>query len=297
MDIIKWHRTFGLTLIDFFKDSNFEVELEKELSIKKQFLDIVIIKKIDGESSLEMPAGFDNLVDHNLLTYKSVQEPLDEWTIEELIGHYVNYRKLVSPSLDKLLPPQQFQLYALSTRYPQKLLSELKENHFKKLSEGVFDLQWGSRKIRLLVLSKIPLKERNAVWAFFTGKREDFYYGDQHYQWRDPRQKAVLNQLFELYKLEGAVMSYTVEDFDRDYTRDHLHLLPTKEVMNKYPLEDRLEGLPSEEVMNIYPPEERLKGLPPEERVKGLTPEERLEGLTPEELEKIQAHLLKSTKH
>ncbi|OAD22148.1 hypothetical protein THIOM_002062 [Candidatus Thiomargarita nelsonii] len=31
---IDWHRTFGLTLTDFFTDSNFQVELEKELTVK-----------------------------------------------------------------------------------------------------------------------------------------------------------------------------------------------------------------------------------------------------------------------
>ncbi|MEN8219945.1 MAG: hypothetical protein ABFS56_27070 [Pseudomonadota bacterium] len=33
-----------------------------------------------------------------------MREPLDVWAIEELIGHYVNYRKQMSPSLDDLLP-------------------------------------------------------------------------------------------------------------------------------------------------------------------------------------------------
>jgi hypothetical protein len=42
-------------------------------------------------------------------------------------------------------------------------------------------------------------------------------------------------------------MPYTWEDFRRDYTREHLSLLP---------------------------PEERLQGLSPEERLQGLSPEE-----------------------
>jgi hypothetical protein len=45
MTKINWHRLFGLTLMDLFTDSNYAVELEKELSIKKQYLDVVIIKK------------------------------------------------------------------------------------------------------------------------------------------------------------------------------------------------------------------------------------------------------------
>ncbi len=39
MEKINWHRLFGLTLIDLLTDSPYEVELEKEVSLKKQFLD------------------------------------------------------------------------------------------------------------------------------------------------------------------------------------------------------------------------------------------------------------------
>jgi formylglycine-generating enzyme required for sulfatase activity len=41
--------------------------------------------------------GLDNLAGHNLLTYKSLREPLDDWALQELTGHYVNYRKQASP--------------------------------------------------------------------------------------------------------------------------------------------------------------------------------------------------------
>jgi len=34
-----WHRLFGLVLTDFFTGSPFIVELEKDLSIKAQFLE------------------------------------------------------------------------------------------------------------------------------------------------------------------------------------------------------------------------------------------------------------------
>ena len=43
--MIDWHRLFGLALLDLFDGTPYEVELEKDLSIKQQFLDIVIRKK------------------------------------------------------------------------------------------------------------------------------------------------------------------------------------------------------------------------------------------------------------
>ena len=279
---INWHRLFGLTLMDWLTGSNYQVELEKELSLKKQYLDVVILRKTTGNPLTEMPVGLENLTEHNLLTYKSLREPLDEWAIEELIGHYTNYRKLVSPSLDDLLPANQFQLYAVSTRYPSRLLKN--PSHFQEIQTGVFDLVWGPRLIRLIVLSRIPKEPQNALWLLFSGKDQEFVYGEQHYHWHRLSEKALLNQLYELYHREGMVMPYTMEDFEKDFTREHLHLLPPEERLKGLPPEERLKGLPSEE---------RLKGLPPEERLKGLPPEDRLKGLS---VEMIEAYLLRLKK-
>ncbi len=47
-DRMNWHRLFGLLLSDFFAGSPFVVELEKDLSLKKQLLDVVILRKVQG---------------------------------------------------------------------------------------------------------------------------------------------------------------------------------------------------------------------------------------------------------
>ncbi|OAD20216.1 hypothetical protein THIOM_004096 [Candidatus Thiomargarita nelsonii] len=93
---ISWHRLLGLMLMDIFKDSNFRVEMEKDLTFQEQYLDI--IKKSEGQPLKELPIGFPNLSNYNLLTYKSIQEPLSAWTLDELIGYYTMYRKHLSPS-------------------------------------------------------------------------------------------------------------------------------------------------------------------------------------------------------
>ena len=46
--MINWHRLFGLALTDFFTDSTWVVELEKDLSLKRQLLDVVILRKATG---------------------------------------------------------------------------------------------------------------------------------------------------------------------------------------------------------------------------------------------------------
>ena len=102
--IRQWHRLFGITLTDLFRDTPWQVELEKELALQSQLLDVVIIEQTAARTpaAVELPDGLDGLRAHNLLTYKSHHEALDGWALDELIGHYVNYRKLTSPP-DRLI--------------------------------------------------------------------------------------------------------------------------------------------------------------------------------------------------
>ncbi len=124
-----WHRLFGITLTDYFSGSNYQVKLEKDLSLQQQYLDVIIIEKADGQKLDELPYGLENLRQHNLLSYKSYKEPLDTWALDELVGHYVNYRKQESP-----LPPKKKEnvigvsgfsiicgLYTLSTQIGKRI--------------------------------------------------------------------------------------------------------------------------------------------------------------------------------
>jgi predicted DNA-binding antitoxin AbrB/MazE fold protein len=51
-----WHRLFGL-LTDFFTGSPFVVELEKDLSVKKQLLDVVVLRRRPGPFAGRLPTG------------------------------------------------------------------------------------------------------------------------------------------------------------------------------------------------------------------------------------------------
>src|SRR5438876_4308460 len=101
-----------------------------------------------GELLLRLPDGFDELATHNLVTFKSFWEALDDWTLKELTGHFVNYRKQVSPSFDSLLPEDQFRLYAVCTRYPQKLAGAV---DLRPVQAGVYDCRRGTDVIRVMV--------------------------------------------------------------------------------------------------------------------------------------------------
>lgn len=249
--MIAWHRLFGLALQDLFAASPYQVEVEKDLSVQQQRLDIIIIEQGDGDGAMvpELPDGLDNLAKYNLVTYKSLRQPLEEWTLDELLGHYVSYRKLVSPSIDDLLPVQDLELYAISTRYPHNLAQ--RETLRPLGLPGVYEIRWGSRQVRVLVLNKFRPLPHNALWQLFSASEEQVRFGSQHYQFDPAKTSAVMNQLFEYYHLEGIVMSYTYEDFVKDYTRDHLHLLTPKEVLSQFSPKERLQGLSPKEVEEV----------------------------------------------
>src|SRR2546423_10190667 len=124
-----------------------------DLSLKQQFVDLVLIRKGPEPIPRPLPDGFEDLAGHNLLTFKSHQEALDAWALEELISHYVNYRKQSSPSLQNLLPASNYRLFAVCARFPQSLAQELV---LTPVRPGVYDVRMGTRPIRIIVAAQLP---------------------------------------------------------------------------------------------------------------------------------------------
>jgi hypothetical protein len=65
------HRLFGLSWIDFFQGTAVEVETEMDLSLKQQFVDVVLIRRGPGPIPRPLPDGFEDLAGHNLAGRKS----------------------------------------------------------------------------------------------------------------------------------------------------------------------------------------------------------------------------------
>src|SRR5262249_46307887 len=156
-------------LTDFFSGSPFEVKQEIDLSLKQQFLDVAILRKGPGTISGRLPDGLEELVDYNLISFKSYQEALDAWALKELIGHFVNYRKQVSPSMQQLLPEEVFRLYAVCARYPQVLASTLP---LEQIKPGIYYCRFGTDTIRVVVLRQLPQVAHNALWHLFSAVPE-----------------------------------------------------------------------------------------------------------------------------
>jgi hypothetical protein len=244
-----WHRLFGLSWTDFFHNLPVTVEVEKDLSLKQQWLDLVIIRTDLTPLPCRLPDGFENLGRFNLVTFKSYQEALDGWTLIELCGHYANYRKQISPSMQNLLPEEDFRLFAVSVRYPQKLAQQVP---LTRVSDGVYEVRHFTGVMRVVVVHQLPKVEHNAMLHLFSAQPELVKYGAEHYEQGSREMTSLLRQLFERYQEEGVVMPYTMEDLVRETLDDLVEKHPD-EVLKRLPVEKRLEGLSAREL---------LKGIP-----------------------------------
>jgi hypothetical protein len=255
----EWHRLFGLLLADFFTGSPFEVEVERDLSVQQQLLDVVIIRRGRGKFTGRLPDGLEGLRAHNLVTFKSHREALDGWAMKELVGHYVAYRKLVSRSPSELLAEDEFGLYAVAARFPQTLSGRVP---WEQVQAGVYDCRWGTDTIRVVVAGELPREPHNAPLHLFSASPELVGFGGRAYQRRSERTSRLLMQLFEGFQVEGLAMPFTMEDFERQFAREHFRRLTP---------EQRQEAL---RTLTPKARQELLQGLPPEERLAGLSEEQ-----------------------
>src|SRR5438876_6615640 len=259
-----WHRLFGLLLTDLFSGSPFVVEIERDLSVQQQLLDVVILRRGRGRFAGRLPDGLEGLRPHNLMTFKSHHEALDGWAMKELVGLDVAYRKLVSPSPPQLLPEDQFGLYAVAARFPHNLSGQVP---WQRVQAGVYDCRWGTDTIRVLVAGELPRASHNAPLHLFSAAPNLVEFGSSAYQRRSEQTSRLLGQLFEKLRGEGFAMSFTMEDFNRQYTMEHFARLTPEE---------------QRKALELLSPEQRrdvLQTLSPEERreiLRWLSPEERL---------------------
>jgi hypothetical protein len=262
-----WHRLFGLLLTDFFAGSPFTVEVERDLSVQQQLLDVVILRRGRGRFAGRLPDGLDGLAAHNLITFKSHHEALDGGAVRELVGHFVAYRKLVSPSPSALLPEDRFRLYAVCARFPHNLSGQVP---WLERQAGVYDCRWGTDVVRVVVAGELPREGHNAPLHLFSAAPALVEYGRGAYRRRSEDTSLLLGQLLQTFQGEGFAMSYTMEDFKRDYVKEHFAKLTPEErrevLQALTPEEQReaLERLPPErlrEVLQALPPEKLLAGL------------------------------------
>jgi hypothetical protein len=207
------------------------------------------------------------------------------------VGHFVNYRKQSSPSLQELLPECDYQLFAVCARYPQKLAEQAA---LTPLQEGVYEVRALGLRIKVIVVSQLPKADHNAMLHLFSAREELLRYGHDHYRPYSRDTSSLLYRLFQAYS-EESDMPDKLKEFVRETIDEMVASLPAEELRRRLSVDERLKGLPAEELRKRLSVDERLKGLSAEElrkrlsvdeRLKGLPAEERLKGMSAEELAK-----------
>jgi hypothetical protein len=265
-----WHHYFTLAWEDFFRGSAFTVEPEKDLSHKQQLLDQVIVRGRPGAQPPGAPDGFEELAAHNLISFKSHQEALGGWALNELVGHYVNYVKQVSPDMNDLLPEADFRLFAVCVRYPRDLAQQVA---LERVRDGVYQVRHFTGLIRVVVIHQLPRQPHNAVLHLFSANEELVRYGAATFE---PHSEDVSTMLFDLYaryREEGIPMPETLEQYAKRRR---------SEMLKEMTVEEILEGIP---------PEKFLEHVSTEKRIEGLSPDDLLKALSPEAIEELKKRL------
>src|SRR5262249_19896041 len=154
---------------DFFTGSPFVVEVERDLSQQQQLLDVVIICRRRGRFVGRLPDGLEDLAEHNLLTFKSHREALEDWALRELTAPCVAYRKPGRPPPSVRLPAARFGVYAVTARFPHNLAGQVP---WHERRPGVYDCHWGLDVMRVLVAGQLRREAHNAPLHLFSASPE-----------------------------------------------------------------------------------------------------------------------------
>jgi hypothetical protein len=113
--------------------------------------------------------------------------------------------------------------------------------------------------VRVIVAGELSQEPHNAPLHLFSASSDLVAFGQRTYQRRSEDTSLLLRQLLRRAQAEGLLMSYTMEDFRRDYVKEYFPQLTWEE---------------RREVLKRLPPDERLADLSPEERLANLTPDQ-----------------------
>ena len=115
----------------------------------------------------------------------------------------------------------------------------------------MYDCRWGLDVVRVIVAAGLPREAHNAPLHLFSASPDLVGFAQGAYRQRSENTSLLLGQLFERFQGEGLTMTYTMEDFKRDYFKEHFAKLPPEElqeVLHTLPLEQRLAGLSEEQI-------------------------------------------------
>ncbi|WP_080810150.1 hypothetical protein, partial [Desulfamplus magnetovallimortis] len=219
-DRTDWHRLLGLMMTPLFEKLGCEVTVEVDLSLKKQFLDVVVVRKYTSvlfdDVNPDYYEGFENLNEHNLISFKSFREVFNMAALEELYGHFTNYKKIKN-----LKDGNNINLYAVTNHFPETLFNRFKDT---KLIECIKKNKIYDLKVLTPVRFIITKDSNHPILGLFSNNIKQIIMSRerlQHDGWLLKYTSTYLNKLYDHYNLEGVDMPYTREMFVKDNYPEH----------------------------------------------------------------------------
>ncbi|MDM8516342.1 hypothetical protein QUF76_09100 [Desulfobacterales bacterium HSG16] len=243
---VDWHRLWGLMMTPLFERLGCETIVEMDLSRKEQKLDMVVINRVGnlpyGKISPDYYKGFENLNEHNLISFKSFQEVFNVKALEEFYGHYTNYKK------DKNIPEKNkgsINLYAVTHHFPEKLFAPFQGTQFLRCIEKglIYELRFLT-PVRFIITRKIT----HPIIGLFSNDADQITASRKRLEkdgWLIKQVSSYLKKLYNFYFKEGVDMVYTQEMFIQDhYPEWHEKIQSARnEGMLEGKLEGKLEGM------------------------------------------------------
>ncbi|MEZ4710958.1 MAG: hypothetical protein R3A44_27415 [Caldilineaceae bacterium] len=159
-----YHRIAGLALAPVLNRLGYITEVEVDISFQRQIVDLIAVRRVQVVEQTLAPIYwqvFDELNEHNLISFKSYSESFNGQALEEFYGHLTNYCKVRS------VHRRQVNLYAITTHYPSDLLEPLLVAGLaQEIRSGeVYDLTISSlKRVRFIVCNRTD----NPILALFS---------------------------------------------------------------------------------------------------------------------------------
>jgi len=215
-----WHRLWGLMVAPLFERLGCEVTVELDLSVKVQRLDMVVVTKQEPISfddvNPDYYQGFEDLNQHNLISFKSFNESFNMAAMEEFYGHFTNYKKMRN-----LEDQSCINLYAVTHHFPEKLCGRYRNT---ELLECIAENRIYDLKILTPVRFIITNSFDHPILGLFSNKPEQIIKSRERLKtdgWLLENVSSYLNELYNYYSLEGVNMPYTREMFIKDHYPEH----------------------------------------------------------------------------
>ncbi len=219
--IIPWHRFLKIGLRQLLKGTCYDVVDEFDISNQAQRVDFVIIRKSDEDlpepDRRKMPDGLRELADHNLVSYKSMNEPFDHYALNELIAHTVAYSKLKAES-DWRKFSDTLGLIAISTRKPST--SVVAKLWHETDNQAVYEIDFSGWLVKLIVINRANEKPQNWLWHLLHGDRS---------RWQKGSVSAILKKLEQQFK-EMGILDPEVEEVEREILSIWAHELTPQQM-------------------------------------------------------------------